>query len=452
MLVIIDFDAYHAQSYPARANLLRMASQIARTHRESTSSLLFHSLPATAFIGVDLLSVTTSPNLRGIKNIPEGYHFLYSSADASHSLRHGWFFSTSTRTVVADRPQPRPGSSSEILNWRWSTEDECLIPETDPSPAERAHADLATPWERGLLDYTRPGRDGGDGNGRETTAGGLWREWRELTGHFTDALLDRVLATGENKEDKRTSGRDWSISSVSSAPRDVDKIPGLTFSEAAIKGEKDLNFLPIDLKKTWREGAVGRERTDAARDKSWYLRNLMERAAGSTGDISVGAAQLLGELQLCFLMVLTLANWSCLQQWKRILSLLLSCQQALVEVEDYFVTVVKVLRAQLQHCKDVEGGLFDFREEGARWLEGLLAQFRSNVEEAFQDSDGVMLKAELKKVEQDLKDEYGWESGKPMLKRGLLELEDGEKVDMDMNGADEEDETGEYAPVVVGLG
>ena len=39
-----------------------------------------------------------------------------------------------------------------------------------------------------------------------------------------------------------------------------------------------------------------------------------------------------------------------------------------------------------------------------------------------------------------------------MLKRCMLELEDGERVEMDMNDADEEDETGEYAPVVVELG
>ena len=34
----------------------------------------------------------------------------------------------------------------------------------------------------------------------------------------------------------------------------------------------------------------------------------------------------------------------------------------------------------------------------------------------------------------------------------MLELEDGEQIEVQISGADEEDETGEYAPVVVDLG
>lgn len=421
-------------------------------NRKATPTLLFRSLPSTAFIGVDLLAFTTSPNLHGIKNLPPGYHFLYSSSEASLSLRHGRWFSIPTRTVVAGGAGPWSRTDSEILVWRWSTELECLVPETDTTAAGGAHTNLDRAWGRALLDYRQPGRGNGSGNGGQAAAGGSETEWRELTGHITDGLLDRVLGAGHDTVGKEARSRGWSISSVSSAPGDVDKIPGLTFSEGALEGEKDLNFLPIDLKKTWREGAVGRERTDAARDRSWYLRNLIEGAAGSGGDRRVGAAQLLGELELCFLMVLTLANWSCLEQWKRILSVFLSCRQALGEVEDYFVAVLRLLRVQLRHCDDVEGGLFDLREEGAGWLKSLLAQFRRNADDVSEGANGEMLKVELDKLEVDLRDIYGWESGKHMLKRGLLELEDGERVDMDMNGADEEDEMGEFAPTVVDLG
>ncbi len=336
-------------------------------------------------------------------------------------------------------------SESEILVWQWSKEDECLIPETDPSTTEKAHANLGRVWERGFLDYSQPGA------GKD--AGELGEDWRELTGYITDALLDRILGADiDSEENNDANSRNWTISSASSAPQDEEKIPGLTASESVMEGKKDLNFLPIDLKRTWREGAVGRERTDAVRDRSWYLGYLIEAAAGSGGDKRFGAEQLLGELQLCFFMVLTVANWSCLEQWKRILSVLLSCRQALEEVEDYFVAFLRLLQVQLKHCEDVEGGLFDFKEEGARWLKGLLTRIRSNVEEVFGPVDGEMLKAELKQLEEDLRDQYGWECSKDMLKRGLLELEDGEQVDMDMDGADEEDETGEYAPVVVDLG
>jgi A1 cistron-splicing factor AAR2 len=409
------------------------------THR--TPTLIFHSLPPKALLGLDLLALTTSPNLHGIQNLPPGYHFLYSSPDASLSIRHGrWFFIPSRSGSPGSNPEPR------IPVWRWSQEEECLISETDSDAVEKVHAHLrGGVWERGLLDYTQPSSGSGS-----TDAGELGGGWRELTKYITDMLLDRVLGEDQDKT-KNASSQAWTISSISTAPQDEEKIPGLTGAESKIGGERELNFLSVDLKRTWREGAVGRERTDAVRDRSWYLGHLIELAAGSGGDRRVGAAQLLGELQVSFLMVLTLANWSCLEQWKRILGVLLSCRQALVEVEDYFVAVVRLLGAQLKHCQDVEGGLFDFKEEGAGWLRALLAQFRRNVEEVCGAADGDDLKTELKKVEEHLRDEYGWESGKDMLKRGLLELEDGEKVDMDMNGADEEDETGEYAPVVVDL-
>lgn len=327
---------------------------------------------------------------------------------------------------------------------------------------ERADEGLRNRWEsgRGLLDYMQPSSDSHNGDIIDKDVGELAGQWRELTSYITDALLDRVLGTGTgtdengngngNRNDDRH--RDWRISSVSSASQDQEKIPGLTALEAVIEGEKELRFLQVNLKRTWREGALGRELTDAVRDRSWYLGHLIECAAGSDGERNMGAAQLLGELQLCFLMVLTLANWSCLEQWKRILGVLLSCRQAVREVEEYFVAVIKLLGLQLKHCQDVEGGLFDFKEEGANWLKGLLVQFRGNVEDVFGLEDGKDLKAELKKVEDDLRDEYGWEGGKNIVRRGMLELEDGERVDMDMNGADEEDETGEYAPVVVDLG
>merc|ERR1711939_102481 len=84
---------------------------------------------------------------------------------------------------------------------------------------------------------------------------------------------------------------------------------------------------------------------------------------------AVGAREILGEVQFCFLMVLTLANYSCLEQWKRLLSVLLTCQAALDEVQGYFVEVVKVLAMQVRHFDDVEGGMFEMRDEGgSAWL------------------------------------------------------------------------------------
>jgi len=48
-----------------------------------------------------------------------------------------------------------------------------------------------------------------------------------------------------------------------------------------------------------------------------------------------------------------------------------------------------------------------------------------------------------------LEEKYGWQNEKDILRRGMVELEDGERVELSMKGVDEDEETGEYAPVVV---
>jgi A1 cistron-splicing factor AAR2 len=99
----------------------------------------------------------------------------------------------------------------------------------------------------------------------------------------------------------------------------------------------------------------------------------------------------------------------------------------------------------------VEGGLFEFKEEDSSgWLRSLLGGFKEKIKDV-HDEEGPLWK-EIEELEEYMEETYGWEFSGNVLKRGLLELEDGERVEMDMNEADEEDETGEYAPVIVDLG
>lgn len=58
------------------------------------------------------------------------------------------------------------------------------------------------------------------------------------------------------------------------------------------------------------------------------------------------------------------------------------------------------------------------------------------------------LKQKLAELEAWLREKYGWEAD-DVLRKGMVQLEDGEMVEIDMDGFDEEEEEGEYAPVVV---
>jgi A1 cistron-splicing factor AAR2 len=318
----------------------------------------------------------------------------------------------------------------------------------------------------------------------------------------------------------------------------------------------ELHFVPVDLKRTWRAGAIGRERTEAAQDRSWALGYILRTYCGGSGggggngsdrsgDVaddgqalpsscssasSLSPVQqqqqqqpeqqhqqkqehkqeqeqeqekeqqeryLVGEMQLTFLMTLTLANYSCLQQWMRLLGLVLTCRAAVRERPALFARVLRLLQRQL-HCsaEAVDGGLFDLSDEGGGFLIQLLKTFRRRLEEMGQEDeeeeeeeeeeaeegskggkDGsgskirhsagkrrmggthaaaaavgiAQVRAAFAELEAFVRAEFGWELSDSYVRRGMLQLEDGEEVEMEVDELQGEDERGEYAPVIVTL-
>lgn len=343
---------------------------------------------------------------------------MFTSANSSYSIRHGAWFHVDSRNGPLN-----------LFIKKWDPTTESLIEETSDTEKLHWRANLGSVWREGLTPYRQTASR--DAAGEEEK-----QDWQQLTAHITPALLTRIMGD--------TPGH-WSLTSASSAKRDMDDIPGLTSSESGIQAEKELDFLPIDLKRTWRPGATGRERTDAAQDRSWALGELVEHHCTGKNQMEV-----LGEMELCFLMVLTLNNYSCLEQWKRILKLLFTCRAAVMEGPELFVMVLATLKLQLQHCNDVEGGLFDLSDEGSTLLRGLIREFRKGLED-FSGMEKADVMDELEELESYLRAEYGWEFDDSFVRRGMLELEDGERVEMDVAGYEEEDESGEYAPTVVEL-
>ncbi|EGE78557.1 AAR2 domain-containing protein [Blastomyces dermatitidis ATCC 18188] len=498
-----------------------------------TPTVLLTSVPPKMLLGIDLLCFATTPNFHGIKNLPPGPHFLYTGTTESFSLRNGeWFF------IHDDRTSGNIGGGGggatiaaggvDIRLRRWDGAVEALIPidegsEEGKRDAMRLRANLGRIWANGQLlaydtaraeqrerqgdiqrhEQSEQGEPDLESESRQEPS----NDWPQLTNHITPALLSRILGSTPttttsiipaNQNTTPPQPR-WTVTSGSSAARDRDDIPGLSAADVAracdtgtaSEQEKELRFLPVDLKRTWRVGAVGRERTEAAQDRSWALGDLVGRfgkgergVGGAEGPTAApasapapatateagtatttidddddnegqeaGEAHILGELQFTFLMVLTLMNYSCLEQWKRLLGLILTCRAAVLRREKFFVQVLHLLRLQLRHFDDVEGGLFEMDGgDGGALLRKLLMRFSRTVQE-FEQGEGRMVRRELGILENWVKGQYGWEL-RPgaTVKRGMVELEDGERVEMEVIGAHEEDEMGEYAPVVVDLG
>ena len=388
----------------------------------NSPAVLLLNLPHSALAGIDLLSFTTTSRFQGIKNLPFGFHLAFVGSSTAFSERHGIWFTI-----------PRGGSddgSPPLVVTKWDSQSETLIAETTEAEALRWRANLGSIWREGLTPYRQAAPKTNETAGDEES-----NDWPALTSRISPQLLTRITGGESNN---------WRISSASSSKRDLEDIPGLSKEDLDLHADKELDFLPIDLKQTWREGATGRERTEAAQDRSWALNALIG------ADLGGGEEAIISELQFCFLMVLTINNFSCLEQWKRILSLLFTCKTAVAVKPGLFISAIAALRLQLQHCKDAEGGLIDLADEGGSLLKHLLVRFRKGLEglPKLEVQDVI---DELDDLEDYLRQEYGWQFGGSFAKSGVLELEDGEQVRMDTTAFDEDDETGEFAPQVAEL-
>lgn len=301
-------------------------------------------------------------------------------------------------------------------------------------------------------------------------------DWPRLTVDLSHTLLSRFTHPHIPPPDRPT----YTVTTTSCAPQDREDIPGLSaedMRDGLFGGEeRELGCLGIDLKRTWREGAVGRERTEGARDRSWALEDAVKRngRCAVDGGKKGGKWQemeeegegewgsvLLGEMELSFLTTLTLSNYSCLCEWKRILELVLTSRSLISARPHFFKSFLEVLLLQLHHCDDVEGGLFDIYAGGeGNFLLELLKTFKRGLDEVAPDKGREGCKAgrkieevneAMEEVEKWVKKEWGWELGDEWLRRGMVELEDGERVEVETADMEGEDERGEYAPVVVEL-
>ena len=383
-----------------------------------TAAVLLLELPPGILCGIDLLSFTTTAQFQGIKNVPPGWHFVFTSETTSLSIRDGFWFHVPT-TVTSPIP---------LIVRRWDISRGSLLRSSEP---DSFRSRLPLLWEKNLSPYRQSvGKD---------VKPETW-DWAGLTKHVSPRLLEHL-----------TQNEDWNITSASCAKEDRDEIPGLTAEDAG-EEERELGVLGINLKRTWRQGAIGRERTEAALDSSWALSDVVEQWQPRDGkEKEEWGSVVLGQMEACFLMVLTVANYSCLEEWKRCVGLVLTCKRVVRERQGWFATFLMLLRRQMERTYNVEGGLFDLSDEGGGFLKRLLKGFKMTLGHVFGVAEGEDVREEMEALEAFLKAEYGWELGDEFVRRGMLELEDGEQVQMETEEMDGEDERGEYAPVVVDL-
>ena len=262
--------------------------------------------------------------------------------------------------------------------------------------------------------------------------------WPDLTGWITKELIARVLPLS------------WAISSQTPSSEEDDELTTV--------GSEVLSFTRIDLKRTWRQGAVGRELTMGARDKSWALQNAVLPHLESP-------QALLGELQLGFVLLLYLSNFSGFEVWKTIVHLLCSCYAALAEQEMLFVQFLGVLEAQLLRCPD---DFFNDVISENNFVATMLRIMNKNIRDMRRMDPGALVSLEkcFRDFTQFLQTHFNWDvletNPAPANATTMIDPYDTSEPVVrrtrDMNARtrallheDEADEDPENLPVVVGL-
>ena len=282
-----------------------------------------------------------------------------------------------------------------------------------------------------------------------------------------DAHVDAIMsALGEADEHTTGSGaqRVWGKA------RPNQEI--VTATEAAVdelENDAMLRFATFDLKRSWPPGAIGEELTRNSRDKSWLLQHVIKTQFEGGMLVSIflhscavlccmqltlwGRAdpqQILAEMALAYILFTSVHNFSSLEAYKRLLSLLCRSTSALSSRLPLIHTLLSsLLRPQFEALPD------NFFADELPVLETFFIAELAALRIGLRATTGAP--AQLETVWTELGrtvEKFGWNLGtlKPMpetpehLKPG--------KTHYDLLRADgeSEDEDDEDRPVVVGIG
>jgi hypothetical protein len=128
-------------------------------------------------------------------------------------------------------------------------------------------------------------------------------------------------------------------------------------NEDSMGSNGNIEFTPIDCKRSFPPTATGAERTKFAKDKSWYLSHLIESRNNGKSIllqlfiILVDAMFLLGELQIAFVILLFGHNFEGLEQWKNLTHCIMLSREAITNQmhQEFFSRFFTILESQLKH-------------------------------------------------------------------------------------------------------
>jgi A1 cistron-splicing factor AAR2 len=251
------------------------------------SIIRLQNIPPGSQVGLDLHSWQSGPNFRGIRDVPEGLHCLHVTIANVSLTKYAVWLSTC------------PGQSA---SYAWQAIEQSLIRQDSPN-------DLHLGEE--MFFVSCPSEPD--------------KQYTAISRHLNADTVRRFVPLG-------TVVTSTSTSNTETLAEELKKLDASLSASAA---DRILQFTTVDLKRSWRPGAVGRELTEQSLDKSWLLRSTIQCCGSQAG--------FLAEFEFCFLSVLLYGSLAACDQYNILLLLVANAKSALLTEQAFFEDFLALL-------------------------------------------------------------------------------------------------------------
>ncbi|KAI1393863.1 uncharacterized protein F4822DRAFT_28186 [Hypoxylon trugodes] len=400
--------------------------------------LILDDLPENFTVGCDSMSFTTKRSFPGFRDIPPGAHLIWVAPTELTSTRSAYWIFTPNRKEL---------EPADVYVKQWDNFNEIL---SDPASQAEERFQKERLWQ--IYDNLSPYQL------RATTSGVhlapsnheldnlpslLSNEtiWDQLTSAIHPGLLSRI--TGQTQ-------RSWQVTTL-------DRVAGdTTMAEEArlyASGKSQLRFTFSINAPLISPSTSGEERTRQALDPTPFILDTLNNPVNTSKP-----SDLVGEFSFAFLTGMHLGNYSCLEQWWFYATKLIFRSFDLAILNPVLAKdLIQTFHAQLVYNdRYLEGDILETSGNNAKKLQRALVTYKARLDEKLlalgdrispdQHAAGAAfaaLESWLWRLGWDLRGEY--------VRAGNVTLEDGEVVEAEMSDFEDEDERGEFAPVVVSL-
>ncbi|OWF48151.1 protein AAR2 homolog [Mizuhopecten yessoensis] len=321
--------------------------------------LLFLDVPEGTEFGIDYNCWKVGPQFRGVKMIPPGIHFVYYSAcnkEGEASPRTGFFYNFKQREIVVRR-------------WDKTLED-IGKDAVSPEDLQRYH-DNTQEMDKYLGPYPYNN----------------YKTWVSLCGYITDELASRlspetgkIVSVSQFVSDKSTSQSRKENNEINGS---LNK-SGTFTSDGPVSFQEAEDRLPemkttpgtsmrfsIIPKNKFPPGSSPAEITKHNIDLSYMLECILSTYCLENSN------NILGEIQFSFICFLFGQVYDAFDQWKKLVHLLCSSEDALAKHTDLYLNLITVLHFQL---KEIPEDFFVDIVSQDNFLTSTLREFFTNIE------------------------------------------------------------------------